>query len=335
MFGLGEDLCFHDSLPPFYKEEEILLVNGRSGIFLVCEMLRPGTVWLPSYLCEVMLTPVQQANMRTRFYEINYDLRIRSHNWVEEVEQGDLVVFIDYFGFPCDHVCASYAKRRGAWILEDACQALLIEDVGRFSDFVLFSPRKFLGVPDGGILVVSRGIDKEKIGLESPPVEWWLKTLRSTFLRREFDISGGSREWFHLFQETGIDAPIGRYAMSELSRVLLLHGFDYVAIAEKRIQNYLTLLDQLGHLAMFPDLHAKVVPLGFPIRLRNRDQVRQQLFEHNIYPPVHWPIAGIVPEEFKESHQLAADIMTLPCDQRYDSQDMKRMAKVVMEGTKL
>jgi dTDP-4-amino-4,6-dideoxygalactose transaminase len=335
MFGLDRDLFFRDVLPPFLNQKEIFLVDARSGIFLVCEMLKPGTVWLPSYLCEVMLTPLEKANMHVRFYEVNYNLQLRSNNWISEVEQGDLVIFIAYFGFPCDDVGASLAKGKGAWILEDACQALFIEDVGKFSDFVLFSPRKFLGVPDGGILVINRGIEKEKINLESPPAEWWLKTLRSTLLRREFDISGGSREWFDLFQETGIGAPIGRYAMSELSRVLLLHGFDYAAIRDRRIQNYRTLLDQLGNLAMFPHLPAKVVPLGFPIRLRNRDQVRQQLFDHEIYPPVHWPIEGIVPEEFRESHQLAADIMTLPCDQRYGSQDMKKMAKVVLEGTEI
>ena len=54
---------------------------------------------------------------------------------------------------------ASEVKKCGAWLLEDACQALLSDEVGRFSDFVLYSPRKFLGVPDGGVLVSNCEID--------------------------------------------------------------------------------------------------------------------------------------------------------------------------------
>ncbi len=44
-----------------------------------------------------------------------------------------------------------------------------------------------------------------------------------------------------------------------------------------------------------------------------------------IYPAVHWPIADVVPPEFETSHRLAGEIMTLPCDQRYDRSDMERI----------
>lgn len=71
--------------------------------------------------------------------------------------------------------------------------------------------------------------------------------------------------------------------------------------------------------------------VGFPIRLDNRDTIRQVLFEHKIYPPLHCPIQDIVPGKFEDSHRLAAEIMTLPCDQSYDSSDMERMSRIVWE----
>ncbi len=61
--------------------------------------------------------------------------------------------------------------------------------------------------------------------------------------------------------------------------------------------------------------------------------VRQRLFEAEIYPPVHWPIAGIVPSRFVESHRLNQEIMTLPCDQRYTTQDMDRIADIIVKTT--
>jgi dTDP-4-amino-4,6-dideoxygalactose transaminase len=334
MFGLGIELGCHDSRPPFLKEGDLCLANARSGIFLLCKLLSPPTVWMPSYLCGAMLQPVEMTQTRSRFYGVSYDLTVPHREWLKGVQRGDLVVVIDYFGFPADPYVAERAKEVGALILEDACQALLTSEVGQLSDFVIFSPRKFLGVPEGGILALNRSSALDRVNLEPPPPEWWLKTLNTNIMRREFDLYGGDRRWFTLFQETEGDSPVGYYSMSELSRTLLLYAFDYPTIAQRRVSNYQVLANELGEFALFPQVPADVVPLGFPIRLKNRDEVRQRLFDHQIYPPVHWVIQGIVPDEFKESHQLAANIMTLPCDQRYDSDDMARMARLVLGGVR-
>jgi dTDP-4-amino-4,6-dideoxygalactose transaminase len=263
---------------------------------------------------------------------VDYNLAVPGWDWLQEVRPGDLVVLVDYFGFPGDAACAAGAQERGAWVLEDASQALFSPATGRPTHFALFSPRKFLGVPDGGILVSRCEVDLAAIPLASASPAWWLKALMATVLRREFDAHGGSRRWFDLFQEAEREQPVGRYAMSELSRLLLAHAFDYPAIAAQRVDNYRYLAGQLGNIALFPELPAEVVPLGFPLRVENRDQVRQELFAHEIYPPVHWPVAGIVPDRFADSQRLAAEIMTLPCDQRYGVREMQRMAQLVKRG---
>jgi dTDP-4-amino-4,6-dideoxygalactose transaminase len=331
MFGLEEVLPnLNGCTPPFLKGRDIFLANGRSGIWLLIELLSPSQVWMPSYLCGGMLPAVDQSATDVRFYEVDYDLAVPSLEWLDNVRPGDLVILIDYFGFPCDSSCAARAKEQGAWVLEDACQALLSGEVGQFSDFVVFSPRKFLGVPDGGVLILNRELDCQDIDLTPPPAEWWLKAFSASVLRREFDIHGGNRHWFKLFQEADSTGPIGYYAMSELSKALLRHSFDYSTIAQRRIDNYKFLTEVLGDIALFPSLSANIVPLGFPIRVKNRDRLRQMLLDHQIYPPVHWPIQGIVPRKFRDSHKLADEIMTLPCDQRYDRRDMKRMVSVIL-----
>jgi hypothetical protein len=43
----------------------------------------------------------------------------------------------------------------------------------------------------------------------------------------------------------------------------------------------------------------------------------------------HPDIDGVVPDEYIESHQLALQVMTLPCDGRYDIADMERMVAVL------
>lgn len=332
MFGLGEvPSNSNGCTPPFLKGREIFLANGRCGIWLLIELLSPLQVWMPSYLCGGMLPAVDRSAADVRFYEVGYDLTLPSQEWLGDVRPGDLVVLIDYFGFPCDSSCATRAKEQGAWVLEDAAQALLTASVGRVSDFVVFSPRKFVGVPDGGILALDRKLEFPCVELSPPPAAWWLKAFYAGVLRREFDLYGGERYWFELFQETEPAGPIGVYAMSELTEMLLQHSFDYAAIARQRRDNYAFLAQELADVALFPNLAADVVPLGFPIRVRGRNKLRQALFDHQIYPAVHWPIQGVVPDRFGDSHKLADEIMTLPCDHRYGQQDMERMVGIILE----
>lgn len=334
MFGLPETVEPKVAIKPhrckFLDDTNLFLANGRSGIMVLIDRLAPASVWMPSYLCLTMIEAVDQKKTNLRFYEVGYNLHISSTDWIDQIQPGDLVVLIDYFGFPLSSKVAGLVKEQGGYVLEDAAQALLSGEVGRFSDFVVFSPRKFLGVPDGGLLILNRELNFHDIDLAPPPAEWWLKAFYAGVLRREFDIHGGNRRWFELFQETGPTGPVGYYAMSELSKALLRHSFDYSTIAQRRIDNYKYLAEVLGDIALFPSLSANIVPLGFPIRVKNRDRLRQVLLDHQIYPPVHWPIQGIVPQQFRDSHKLAGEIMTLPCDQRYDRHDMKRMVSIIL-----
>jgi hypothetical protein len=264
-----------------------------------------------------------------RFFGVSDRLTIPALDWTDEVREGDVVVFIDYLGFPTDPAAVARVKKRGAWVIEDAAQALLSEFAGTLGDFVLYSPRKWLGVPDGGILRINCDIELPGANPEGPPDAWWLDSLRASLLRREFDLNGGEREWFELFRKCDAGGPTKPCSMSQLTEVLLRHCFDYAAIAHARIENYHHLRGALTKIALFPELPAGVVPLGFPVRAGNRDRLRQALFEQKIYPPVHWPLEGIVPGGFAESHQLAAEIMTIPCDQRYDPTQMSQITDVI------
>ena len=169
--------------------------------------------------------------------------------------------------------------------------------------------------------------------LEPPPPSWWLTALNAAILRREFDRHGGDRRWFDLFREAERAQPLGAFRMSELSGNLLRHGFDYADIAARRRDNYARLCEQLGEIALFPELPPLVVPLGFPVRVPNRADVQRALFEREIYPPVHWPLPAEVPGSFAGSHLLAERVLTLPCDQRYDAGDMDSMARHLLRVT--
>ena len=318
--------------PDFLARSAGHLVNARSGFWLLGKALLPRWVWLPSYLCSAIVDGFRAAGCRVEFFPVNAGLVCADDSWLVRVAPGDCVVRIHYFGFVNDDPVFPAARARGALLIDDAAQALLTRGVGQQADALVFSPRKFVGVPDGACMVPLAGLTLAIPPLEAPPTEWWRQMLTATEVRRDFDCGASKGTGFELFQAAEHSAPIGPYAMSEFSRRLLESGFDYTDVAEARRRNYTFLLERLGEFAVFPALPAGVVPLGFPVMLAERDRVRRALFREQIFPPVHWRLAGTVPEEFAESHRFSNRMMTLPCDQRYALDDMHRMADVFLDA---
>jgi hypothetical protein len=316
----------------FQRPGTLRVVNARSAFFLLGQTFLPHKVWLPSYLCEAVVQGFQAAKVAMEFFPVNDCLRCENSRWLERVQPGDLVLRINYFGFQNTDPVFWEAISRGAWIVDDAAQALLTEGIGDAAHFVVYSPRKFIGVPDGGFLVSMIPAPGEWPALQPVPPGWWLETFFASQLRRDFELGSGRRDWFPRFQAAEQNAPKGPFAMSEFSGHLLDHAFNYSAITQNRRANYLQLLKHLHEFALFQELPAGIVPLGFPVRLHSRDAVLRGLMREQVFPPIHWALNGLVPDAFVASHNLARETMTLPCDQRYDGDDMRRISEVFLRS---
>ena len=308
------------------------LFNARSGIKVVVDSLQPRQTWVPSYLCPTILTAIDPHITDLQFYPINEKLDISSFAFHDDVKAGDLFIFIDYFGFQINNTILQQLRDQGVYLLQDCSQNLFYDWRESAADFILYSPRKFLGVPDGGILHTKATIQLDHPDLAPPPQETFMDMFTAVVQRREFDLWGGDREWRECFDKAEKVFSAGYHAMSELTEILLNQAFDYEQIISQRRDNYKTLSTKLSRIALFPELPEDVVPLGFPVVLENRDQVQQQLFRSKIYPPIHWHINGLIPPEYSESHALSSSMLTLPCDQRYQDVEMDYLAESVLKA---
>ena len=331
--GFPENFPTQQGKPGFLSGNPILLFNARSGIKLVLEALKPGQVWLPSYLCPSIISAVLSADTEFSFYPVDQLLNMEdSWDISRNIRSGDLVVVIDYFGFPFNQLLIEELKNQGCLILRDCSQALFYawyEDA--LCDYFLFSPRKFLAVPDGGVLISKENKELLQTHLQEAGEDVMFTMLKALLLRRDFDILGGERKFLELFEQGERRFAPGTLKMSQLTHMLLTQGFDYHQIQTQRRTNFRILLKELGSYALFHQFPDNVVPLGFPIRVNNRNEIRNKLFQKNIFPAIHWDLKVSVPRQFVQSHQLSEEIMTLPCDQRYNEEDMHYVAQSVLE----
>jgi len=325
------------SLPSYLNTTHSIqyYANARSAIWAILVTLRPKTVWYPSYLCPSMLHIQEIAGIQGRFYPVDTKLQVNDVSWIENVGYGDVVLFIDYFGF--QHTAELYdnVKRNGAYVLEDASQALLSENVGAYSDYYVLSPRKYIGLPDGGVLCTKQNVPSIDMQLHSPSEEWWLKAYSTVLLRYRWDnddLQVSQDDWYQERKRAGKDIPCGPYSISTMSlSILKSANVDWQNIMRKRRENYLFLQERFKYIAIFDMLPSDVVPLGFPIRVpaHKRDSILKELYIHQIYPPVHWRLENIIPSEWVDSLVLSAEEITLPCDQRYTIDDMNYMSDIL------
>jgi hypothetical protein len=338
VFGLAEpvDAVQASSILDRLDADDILfMASARSGILLAARLVDPATVWFPSYLCEAAVKPVRRE-FNIRFYPVDADLE-PAREWLEDISAGDLVCVVDYFGWRAPVDLMADARDAGAVILEDASQALLTNGIGEGADFAVMNPRKYVGIPDGGLLLGMRGRTFDNLRpLPPAPDAWWLRAYRTSLLRAVYDggvpTAGLRTRWFSSYREAETGIPYEPFAMSSVASAMLRSGFDFDAIAARRRANHSVLLDALPSIALFGEPAEGVVPLGFACRFESekmRNAVRNELSSHGIFAPVHWNLAGTIPDTFAESHDLSRRILMIPGDHRYDRNDMLRVADIL------
>lgn len=144
------------------------------------------------------------------------------------------------------------------------------------------------------------------------------------------DEKAGAR-WHEINQSREASEHVSQGRMSRLSRELLTR-LQPQPIADRRRENFRILAGKLEQIMFLPDRQPAFVPLGFPVRLREtlRNQVRSDLIAKGIFPALHW-IDPPSPPAFTVAHTLASELLTLPCDQRYQPSDMERLAQILMD----
>lgn len=329
---------FERWLPEGYK---VFLSSGRSAIYQALKAFgipQGSTALLPSYLCASVIDPFLVYGCRIEFYRISTELSPDIYEIEKRLVRGDVKVLlvIHYFGFPAQNfseileLCKNYSVK----VIEDCAHALFSKTngllLGSLGDAGIFSLRKTLPVPEGGIFVLNNR-QGQVVDLN---VQGWLhrdgvKLLREIFYSFEYQIGFSLRTYLLSFdclknKAHEIDRlALGRFdkRIGKLSRCIL-RSFDVESILTKRRQNYnyllskLTLLRKIGT-PLFDELPEGVCPNSFPILVERRDEIRRRLYRNGIALRAFWDVLpGQLPlDRFHEAKFLRDNILVLPVHQ--------------------
>jgi len=303
-----------------------LLHNARSALNALLASTRPGRIWLPAYVCCEVANCIP-AGMPILYFPLDERLDPRVDYLASHIKDGDYVLAVDYFGRPAkaDFVELVCARPMVGWI-QDCAHALDV-GVAAWGDWLLYSPRKLVGVPDGGILVSRH---KPMSVLTTRPLKD-LSFMLPSLERFEDPDELNNRQWYAAYVEQEAAMCVGADVMSRLS-IEVLKACDAKADGDTRRTNYAVLHKRLQEWAFLPDAAGSFVPMGFPIRVRSAERVVARLAESRIFAARHWRDLPVQPNEFPIEHAIAQELVTLPCDYRYGEQDMHRVADAAIRA---
>lgn len=299
----------------FLHSNGVLLNSGRHSLeYILMSLGAIKRLWIPYYTCDVVLQPIERLGIPYSFYRINKDFTL-----AEEIalSEGEYIIYTNYFGV-MDAYCKKMAKRYGNHLILDCAQALFTPRLEGINTF--YSPRKFVGIPDGGIAYANT-----PTSLELPKDHSYDKCAH---LLKRHDLT--PVDGYNDFKESSHKIALSPLSsMSTLTQKMLL-SLDYGAIKERRLTNF-TLLH--AHLAASNELQISSLdsfscPMVYLYYTKD-SELRKRLISNQVFVATYWPNVFEWTREGEIEYKLSKNIIPIPIDQRYDDRDMMRIVEII------
>ncbi|MCI9272521.1 MAG: hypothetical protein HFE39_01010 [Clostridiales bacterium] len=324
--------------PPGLKNGIVYYRSGRDALRAIACRYRKThrRVLLPALCCESMVTPFLDTGYEAAFYSLNReDLTADAGRILSDLDEETVFLWMDYFGVTSlsqDALRTIRERVPGAIFVKDRTHDLLEKKNEGVFDYLVASVRKWLAIPDGGVLYSKH---------EMPPPgdgDPLFSQLRSEAMKEKSRyLEAGNPEMKQRFREKlglatkCIDDAKEVAGMSQDAKKML-SAIDFLKIAAVRKENVNALEQAVQGIKGVELLPGQTERSGlyYPVMIRsNRDRVQSGLAERGIYCPVIWPepeqARGVCPT----ASYIAGHMLALPCDQRYGSADMHRIGKAL------
>ena len=288
-----------------YHKNAVALNSARNALRYVIRAYNITEIYAPIYTCPVVWDAIIAENCKIIPYDVGEDFLP-----ICDIPKDAFILYNNYFGVNGKNVEIMTQKYKN--LIVDNAQGFYQHHCGMAS---IYSPRKFFGLPDGGLVICDRKINDDF----DTSVSY---DLCSHLLKR---IDLGAQAGYIDFQKND-DALINRpiQKMSNLTATLM-GNIDYDGARQQRLKNFTFLhnvLRDTNELKL--DLSDTDVPLVYPFKIKDTN-LRAKLIQNKIFVAKYWPSEENGCMKSDTAQTLANTIVALPVDQRYDESDMQRI----------
>lgn len=295
-----------------FHTNAIRLNTGRNCFEYILKVKKYKKIYLPYFICDVILEPIIKLGLEYEFYRINDSFEPL---FIKSLNDHEAFLYVNYFGLKQNIVESLSYKYKN--LVVDNTQAFFSSPINGVDTF--YSPRKFLGVADGGYLYIDK--------------------ILSVKLEKDKSFERVS----HLLKRIDFNANIAYPDFIDNSRVLvgndilemsnltqdMLSSIDYKRIKLNRDNNFLYLhnnLKKLNELNISTDnLNG---PMVYPFMIKN-EELRQLLIDKKIFIALYWPNVLDWCDDCDMEYTMAKYILPLPIDQRYGLKEMKFIVELL------
>lgn len=293
------------------KSGAIMLNSGRGALELVLRVRQPSVVYVPYFTCDVVLQPLKRHNIAHTFYSVNEQLEIIDPI---DLKPDEMLIYTNYYGIKTEYA-KQLSERYGEQLIYDCSQAFFAAPLPGSHSF--YSPRKFFGLPDGGLLYSP--------SVSTTELEKDTSYNRSMHLLQRLDI--GPEQSYQIFKNNDESLSSEPVKMMSNLTTTLLESIDFEAVKDIRNTNFSTLDTGLGKKNLLNIPSNSLAPLCYPFW--GTKELRDKLIEQKIFVAMYWPNVIEWVKTDTVEYQLAQNIIPLPIDQRYREEEMLRIIEVI------
>lgn len=297
-----------------FHKNAIRLNTARNCFEYVLRSRHYTKVYIPYYTCEVMLEPIRKLGIDYEFYHINEILEPIS---LPKLGKTESFLYTNYFGLKQSCV-RKLAESFGNQLIVDNAQAFYAVSIHGIDTF--YSARKFFGVADGAYLYSTMTLGQE--------LEQDISYERMSHLFKRIDI--GAEAGYQNFRSND-DALCNQDIkwMSNLTEAILC-GIDYETAKQRRRENYCFLDKALKDSNLIHlELDEDAVPMVYPYINLLKNSSKQRLIDNKVFVATYWPNVKDWCNSDDIECCLAQNMVALPVDQRYDTEEMYSVIKII------
>ena len=310
MREIGGYFGFEKLIHKEYYAGLIALNTARNALLYVMRARGIKKIYIPFYLCDSVSKMLDREGFNYEYYHVNKNFM---PDFNKKLNDGEYLYIVNYYGIINNSRVQELSALYGNKIILDNVQAFFQAPINGID--TIYSCRKFFGVPDGAYLSSNAILDYE--------LDTDKSSGRMTHILGRCEGRSAS-DYYADFKKS--DESYVNLALMKMSWLTsnLLGAIDYDSVKNKREENYNMLDSLLGDSNILPKI-SPAGPYAYPYYCDDGLKVKKKLAGKKIYIATLWPYALTCGDTTAEDY--AANILPIPCDQRYNQDDMKYIAK--------